>query len=297
MRRIHDVFLSYNSTDKPSVEKIARIIERDGFRTWFDEWKLVPGEPWQEALENGLDSSKTCAVFIGKNGLGPWQNEETRSAIEDRVRDAKFRVIPVLLPGAKKSDIENLPRFLKRLTWADFRNGVDDKQAQLDLIDGIRGIHRKPPPHRKTAKLKTKNSSVLANSAVLVSAPPASASRSDFQSQVSKSADALEEHLANLAGLKSDDFAIHPIHYFSIKLGDTVLEIRRGVLDVAKPDDPKIYAIAEQWGMTYRLLESFNYYLSQGAISKNHSAQVVNEGNRLVRSLLVLSKSLGEIRA
>lgn len=36
---------------------------------------LVPGEPWQEAIEEALDRSRTCAVSRFGH-LGPWQNED-----------------------------------------------------------------------------------------------------------------------------------------------------------------------------------------------------------------------------
>jgi WD40 repeat protein len=87
-----------------------------------------------------LDQSRTCAVFVGPTGLGPWQNEEMRSALEDRVRNKAFRVIPVLLPGALQPSGEKLPRFLRRLTWVDFRTGLDDEETFRRLLHGIKGM-------------------------------------------------------------------------------------------------------------------------------------------------------------
>ena len=59
--RSFDAFLSHNSADKPPVKEIGRWLEDEaGLRVWLDEWKLVPGEPWQEGLEEALDDSKCC---------------------------------------------------------------------------------------------------------------------------------------------------------------------------------------------------------------------------------------------
>ena len=116
----YDVFLSHASDDKPTVEALARRLREDGVTPFLDKWHLVPGEPWQEALEDALESSRTCAVFVGAK-LGPWQNEEMRDALDERTRNADFRVIPVLLPGALMPG--DLPRFLRRLTWVDFSAG------------------------------------------------------------------------------------------------------------------------------------------------------------------------------
>jgi len=134
----YDVFLSHAGGDKPAVERLATKLREAGVEPFLDKWHLIPGQPWQEALEEALDESRTCAVFIGKV-IGPWQNEEMRSALAERVRDHSIRVIPVLLPGGKELGKEEPPRFLRRLTWVDFRAGLDDEDAFERLLAGIRG--------------------------------------------------------------------------------------------------------------------------------------------------------------
>jgi len=134
----YDVFLSHASADKPAVEILARKLREARLEPFLDKWHLIPGEPWQEALEEALDQSRTCAIFLGK-ALGPWQNEEMRSALADRVRDRTIRVIPVLLPGGQEPGKEELPRFLRRLTWVDFRAGLNEEDAFRRLLAGIRG--------------------------------------------------------------------------------------------------------------------------------------------------------------
>jgi hypothetical protein len=136
----YDVFLSHNSQDKPSVEELARRLVKEGIQPWLDKWNLVPGEPWQEGLEEALDACQTVAVFLGLTGISPWENEEMRSALEERVRDKSRRVIPVLLPGAPDPREKPLPRFLRHLTWVDFRGGLDDEDAFRRLVAGIRGV-------------------------------------------------------------------------------------------------------------------------------------------------------------
>ncbi|MDQ3007068.1 MAG: TIR domain-containing protein [Chloroflexota bacterium] len=135
-----DVFLSHNSKDKPIVEQIAHKLEAKGLKVWLDKWNLVPGDPWQEDLEDALDESQTITVFVGPHTISPWENEEMRSAIEERVQDKKRRVIPVLLPGAPDNKTLKLPRFLKRLTWVDFRTGLNDEEALYRLECGVKGI-------------------------------------------------------------------------------------------------------------------------------------------------------------
>jgi hypothetical protein len=137
----YDVFLSHNSADKPVVEAIARRLrELAHLEPFLDKWHLVPGEPWQEALEEAIDASRTCAVFLGPAGMGSWENEEMGAALDIRVRQPAFRVIPVLLPSASLPERGRLPRFLSRLTWVDFRPGLDDPDAFHRFVCGIRGV-------------------------------------------------------------------------------------------------------------------------------------------------------------
>lgn len=134
----YDVFLSHNGADKAAVELLAhQLREQVGLNPFLDKWHLVPGKPWQEALEVALGESATVAVFIGPSGVSPWHNEEMRSALDEAVRTRdEYRVIPVLLPGASE---EAMVRFMSRRTWVDFRSGLDDAEAFERLVAGIKG--------------------------------------------------------------------------------------------------------------------------------------------------------------
>src|SRR6266403_529653 len=71
-----------------------------------------------------------------------WQYEEMRAAIDQRVRDSgrRFRVIPILLPGAQRAERSSLPTFLTATTWVEFRDSLDDAAAFHRLVCGIRGL-------------------------------------------------------------------------------------------------------------------------------------------------------------
>jgi hypothetical protein len=134
------VFLSHSSADKPAVEELARrLSDKEGIQAWLDKWNLIPGASWQPAIEHALQECESCAVFVGREGLGPWQMEEMYLAINRRVRDSqqRFRVIPVLLPGAKR---DSLSAFLVNTTWVEFRGSIDDSDAFRRLVCGIRGV-------------------------------------------------------------------------------------------------------------------------------------------------------------
>ena len=113
-----DVFLSHNSKDKPAVRELKEELSKYGINSWYDEEQLRPGVPWQGLLEEGIRNSKSVAVIIGRDGCGPWEDEEMQAALQLAVRDRR-PVIPILLPDA--SDQPNLPMFLGNRTWIDLR--------------------------------------------------------------------------------------------------------------------------------------------------------------------------------
>jgi hypothetical protein len=105
-------FLSHNSDHKPAVREIAKRLRAEGIDVWLDEWNLIPGQPWQVAIGEALRNCRSCVVFVGPGGLGPWQHEEMRAAIDRRVNEADgSRVIPLLLPGADRPNVAGCPRF------------------------------------------------------------------------------------------------------------------------------------------------------------------------------------------
>ncbi len=130
-----DVFLSHNSKDKPTVGKLGEALKARGLKVWLDEWNLIPGRLWQEALEEIIKTASSAAVLVGKDGLGPWEKPEMRACLDQFVK-RKLPVIPVLLPGAGKQP--DLPLFLQGFTWVDLRGGLTDDG--LDRVQwGITG--------------------------------------------------------------------------------------------------------------------------------------------------------------
>src|ERR1700751_2371204 len=142
------VFLSHRRADKPAVEGLARRLAKEGIQAWLDKWHLIPGDPWQPAIEKALAESETCAVFVGPSGVGPWQNEEMRAAIDRRIRDSgrPFPVIPALLPRPKPGEPSSLHQFLAAQTWVEFHDSLDGPDAFHRLVCGIRGLEHGAGP-------------------------------------------------------------------------------------------------------------------------------------------------------
>ena len=121
-RETFDVFLSHNSDDKVMVIELARCLKDRGLSAWLDVLELRPGLSWLEGVEKGLSSSGSCAVLIGKSGLGAWHRKEMQAALLSQ--GPEYPVIPVLLPGAP--DQCEVSTFLSLMTWVDLRDGADE---------------------------------------------------------------------------------------------------------------------------------------------------------------------------
>lgn len=135
MTKSFDVFLSYNSKSEPAVRELAEALRARGLKVWLDEWELVPGRPWQEALQEIIETTGSAAVLVGKDGLGPWHTAEMQACLSEFV-DRGLPVIPVLLPGAPK--MPKLPLFLKAFTGVDLRSGLSEEG--LDRVQwGVTG--------------------------------------------------------------------------------------------------------------------------------------------------------------
>jgi WD40 repeat protein len=129
-----DVFLCHKGEDKPAVKEIGQKLKERGILPWLDEWELRPGMPWQILLERQIKHIKSVAVFVGKNGRGPWQDMELYAFLRQFVR-RECPVIPVILAEGEKNP--DVPTFLEGMTWVDFR--VQDPDPMERLVWGITG--------------------------------------------------------------------------------------------------------------------------------------------------------------
>jgi len=142
-----DVFLAHNSSDKPSVQRIAERLKAARIEPWLDAWQLSGGDRWQAQLADGMLASAACAVFVGRDGVGGWTREELDLAQDRAAKEGGFRLFPVLLPGLEEpfDATAVLPPFLRSRMWVDLRKGVEDTRGFQALVNAIKGVAPGPP--------------------------------------------------------------------------------------------------------------------------------------------------------
>ncbi len=149
-----DVFLCHISGDKPAVRKIGEQLKERGILPWLDEWEIRPGLPWQRLLEKQIGQINSAAVFVGKGGIGPWQQIELDAFLREFVNRG-CPIIPVLLEDAPQEP--QLPIFLRGMTWVDFRR--QDSGPMDRLIWGITGKRISPSKYLEKSNTPTPPSS------------------------------------------------------------------------------------------------------------------------------------------
>lgn len=129
-----DVFLCHNIKDKVFIKKIGEQLKSLGIRPWLDEWELVPGRPWTHALEAQIENIHSVAVFVGPDGVGPWQRSEIDAYLR-KFHSLGTPVIPVILPACEEAP--DIPVFLEGFQQVDFRKEEPNPYSQL--VWGITG--------------------------------------------------------------------------------------------------------------------------------------------------------------
>ncbi len=128
LRNEYDVFLCHNARDRREVQTISRQLQRFGLLSWLDEQVIRPGERWVSCLQEDIERVRTCAVVVGDEGVGPWQEQELNTAIQLFV-ERGLPLIPVILPGCTKTP--DMPPFLRTFHRVDYRSLDPDPIEQL----------------------------------------------------------------------------------------------------------------------------------------------------------------------
>lgn len=115
------LFLSHAGEDAGPAKELAGQLRRGGLRVWLDVEELKPGDRWMSAIEHALEQADVFAVYVGRNGLRNWVDQEVRVALDRSTKNHAFRIIPLLGPGA---DPQVLPLFVKQYQYLDLRNGA-----------------------------------------------------------------------------------------------------------------------------------------------------------------------------
>jgi WD40 repeat protein len=135
----YDVFLSYKSSDKPRVRRLAERLRDAGLRVWFDDWVIKPGDDVYLTIERGLEAARVQVLCLSPAALGSdWVSMERSTVLFRNPTNAGRRFIPLLL-----ADCE-LPDTLRRYKYVDLREEAE--AAFEELLAVCRAPVEEVPP-------------------------------------------------------------------------------------------------------------------------------------------------------
>jgi hypothetical protein len=128
-----DVFLSYDSVDKPWVINLKDDLQRYGVSVWLDIDEIRPGDLFAKALEEGLANSRAVALIVSPEATASgWVETEYYRALS-LAQNKHLQLIPVILRNA------DIPGFLEDRNWVNFREKSAYSQNVWKLVWGIAG--------------------------------------------------------------------------------------------------------------------------------------------------------------
>lgn len=116
-RKRHDVFICHSSGDKRFVRRVANDLGARGFKVWFDEFEMLPGDSLYDKIQHGIRTSAWFVVVLSPDSVGSkWCRRELHHALEEEFERGRVYVVPALYRQCE------VPGFLKEKLWADFRS-------------------------------------------------------------------------------------------------------------------------------------------------------------------------------
>lgn len=96
-----DVFISYSRVDLPFVERLNHFLAEAGVSTWFDRTSLLPGQKWEDVIDDEISQSRTFLTCLSKAAMdkkGYFHVEQHRaSEAALRVPPGQLFILPVAL--------------------------------------------------------------------------------------------------------------------------------------------------------------------------------------------------------
>ncbi len=105
--------MSHVSSDKPFVEKMAKILRKVGIPVWYDQWEIGWGDRIVDKINEGLTSCGDIMVFLSKASVSSeWVKREINSKLIEQIENMNIRILPI-----KLEEDCSVPPLLKEYRW------------------------------------------------------------------------------------------------------------------------------------------------------------------------------------
>lgn len=127
-----DAYLCVKRARLPMAKRIAEYL-KDRLEISFETEAFGCEDLSRQAFEARLDDARCCVILVDTEERQPWHFGALRQSLAVRTALNSLKVVPLLLPGAKRPPREtSLPRFLRRVSWPAMAS--EDDERAMDQI-------------------------------------------------------------------------------------------------------------------------------------------------------------------
>lgn len=131
------VFISYAHSDSEVVNTLYQELKRSRIHLWLDRCELSPGIRIQDGVEAAINDSDALMVILSEaSAKSAWIQFEGTLFYG---RDAKRRIIPVVIDDAGRQMVDSLP-FLRDRVFVDLRDRSRFEEAIEVLRDSLHSL-------------------------------------------------------------------------------------------------------------------------------------------------------------
>src|SRR5215471_5499052 len=143
------VFLSYHTPDRAIALSLKRAIEDTlrGANVFVDQTHLRYGHLWQPSLFDAIAKAQAFLILVS-NQVGDWQKFEYYGALDRKVKNDAFVLLPVIIADRARGPAANLPG-LAQLHWIESTEpSAPDPLAKIVAALQSREVAKPPEPWR-----------------------------------------------------------------------------------------------------------------------------------------------------
>jgi hypothetical protein len=136
-KKLPDVFVCHSSREKRFARKMVKDITSQGYKVWFDEFTMRPGESMYEKIQLGIKNSLWFLIILSPRSVkSQWCRRELNNALQEEFERGRNYVVPILY---KKCDV---PVLIKEKVYVSCQGRKYNRGlAQiLDLFSGAGNV-------------------------------------------------------------------------------------------------------------------------------------------------------------
>ncbi len=118
------IFISFANKDKAFAESLAKMLDANGFKIWFNG-QIKPGDEWEQSVKKALEDSNLFILLVSNAYM-----ESAFNLFElGGAMGLDKKILPIVLSG----DVKKMPFHFKRYHVVDAKK--TDKESLLNIIE------------------------------------------------------------------------------------------------------------------------------------------------------------------